>query len=60
MNIANIRTGKAIEPVKKGPKDFQQSSIVNFRKAMLEEEKASESDVMVKKNMAHADPDKQP
>lgn len=52
LNIANIRTGKLPVPEKKGPKDFQQSSIANFRKAMLEEEKASEGDVMVKKNLA--------
>lgn len=52
LNIANIRQGKMPVPEKKGPKDFQVSSIANFRKAMLEEEKASEGDVMVKKNLA--------
>jgi hypothetical protein len=52
LNISNIRNGKMPVAEKKGPKDFQQSSITNFRKAMIEEEKASEGDVMVQKNLA--------
>lgn len=52
LNYANIRQGKLPVLEKKGPNDFQVSSIANFRKAMLEEEKASEGDVMVKKNLA--------
>ena len=52
LNYSNIRNGKVPVAEKKGPKDFQQSSITNFRKAMIEEEKASESDIMTKKNLA--------
>ena len=52
LNFANIRNGQVPVAEKKGPKDFQQSSIANFRSRMIEEEKASEGDVMVKKNMA--------
>lgn len=53
LQIANIRTGTLPQKQPTGPaKTFQQSSITNFRRNMLEEEKASEGEIMTKKNLA--------
>lgn len=42
LGMASVRTGNK-EPVRQQPKqDFAQTSVSNFRKKMMEEEKASE------------------